>query len=1220
MSLLTPPPGSSERIRRFLDNEFDLAGLADLPPDDKGHLDDLLRRVYRYAVSDYCLDDEKLAETLHAMIRLAQEEYDGNFWGRYEERVGWPLDDSLKDRLGNSFQLALRRFGYPVPEVQDGHRRLTPILMHAGAPKVSIPLLVRLIHQHRDVCEDLDAAEIKRLVESDGVALHANVKRLLTSRMRGAVQVWRSVARVVVAWPDVDRVDEELDRLSPGLDRVSIRAALDGLDRFTAAIVREPVPRLLYDRSSGEVRLWVPGGDGEWKIKGPNVFLSPWQRSGAGRSAEVMRPLPTEFAVRSPTNIVTSFLCQPEDNWPGLWFRASNGHLRPGDDIDRDGLEPGRWLVAFEGTPDGPLPGTALPLNWSFVKGGGAWTAWDVDVPPRTPGREVLTWKIGPNEFSVPLARRTGPRLEIVGYPIAVATSEGLEVCVFDAPPTVASTRSGVLARLSRRLGGRWLWVQDLDLAEGQSIRLPADGPGVYQLSEARNVGRILLDFAVLPGFGELSTEEDPDYEHTVWTLSADPGLGRFHRHRDLDHPVQLRQAAPNLWEFTASTIEPYLRVEWVWADAQHPSLLFGKPIEGLRWRVRGLSTDEGRWTRSTLVIDPKEVVEPEVRIEVQAPGSQPLWINGAPGERAADGPSGRTFLRDLLAYKPEEHVRLGFQGRDRTAVLLAARPRVERLRVEADEDAVVVNWWPGQLDGTVLMAWDPLAPDVAPIAIHLTSEELEEPGEWQGTWGNLPASKYVSLTLGRRVSVGLRRQTLLATAMEDSTRSVARLTPRTDEGVGVSPWVKVAHDVVLALRAGRKLDPIKVRRWIEQIEQAVQLDLANLFEFSQRLRGMEVIGAEGRENRDGIVRVIDDYVKGKGARLVHDLAGHGPQPPNITLGDLLRNDIHPGWHPGGAAAIRDLFPGYPFGYMADLAVVSTPGFAAETRPEVGHRIEDWHTIQDLPDPSLALPWRWGPSRHESCPKAHIFDLPPQAVGSSRNDGISCELGLEDWALDVIELDSSEGPKPKVLWRKFSLYWEVATGKGWAIEKLAEGGPRRLCCPRGGRLLVPPPDPIAVAERLDLRGRLIRWGTGQPSFVPGWMASEGECPFDHALKQHARLGSVHAHVLEPPKLLEIRLWGKTMRHEPERPPLPGPSLVAWRLAWWDRMLASGRATGPGEPDRRRFLNALADALDVWPELMPRCLALAEFLRWTLCEGGLGLAFKFGATSTTAEQT
>jgi hypothetical protein len=1269
MSLLSHAAETSlgkDLLKRFRENEFDIAGLADLP-DDRRRLDAVLRRIGRYVVVDGFMDDEKLAEVLFCLIRVAQEDYhEGNFWGRLSERLGRDLNPKEQERLGDWFQRGLKRLEYPVPVDHGGLKWLTPILVHAGTPRCSIPLLVKLVYQHRDAGEDLDAVEIQRLAEADGVVLHRNVRRLLTSRMQGAVQVWSAVARVVAAWPIEDRMAEELGRLPLALDPDAIRQALEGLDRNAVAESRAPAPRLIYDAVTGDVRLWLPGNDADrWMFDVQGLVLTLWEPSAQGRSAEVVRPLPVAFIASPPAGRPTNFDCQPK-NWPGLWFRASNGNLKPGDDVDRDGLEPGRWLTVFEGRPDGDV-GIERPLNWAFVQEGQDWTAWEVDVPPRAVGREQLVWGVGDSEFSVPLARRPSPRVVVRDEARSTARVEGLDaVPVFDAAPTVTASRDrAVAARLARRLGGRWLWVQDLELPAGRPVRTPAELPGVYQLREARNVGRVLLDFVVLPGIRELGAGVDADFERTTWVLGVASSIGSFRPAGEGRQLPEVRSTSPTNWEVHATTVEPYVSVAWVWDDPQSPPLRFDKPVEGLRWRLKGLSPETSQWTRATLMVDPKQVLNsPEqVRIEVQAPREGSLLINGVPAVKLVDGPTGRTLIRELTAYIQAEQVRLTYRGHDHAAVLLARRPILERFLVEADGQTVVVNWSPEQPEGTVLMAWDPLTPQDQVACFPLTSEQLREPGEWIGDWGQLPDASFVALALARKSATGLGRKAIYLMAVDaaDAGRPWAGLVPRPPASSDDLPWAKFAHDLLLGLRSDRDDSHVDVGRHLRQLDQAGHLDIGSALQFLRRLEAMEV-GARTEPARLASARAIREYLKtGDTPRRLLERPVRGPSADygRIFI-DLLRIGVHPGGYAESTTESHASLSPYPAGYFADLSLISTASDVPHDRCRAAaRRVAATHDRLDLPPLSLALPWRWGQMRQETCHRYHLFERPPDADRVPPADQLLCELGLEDWALDVVEVRSDHRPKPgkpsTYRRRAFSLYWDARSGKGWAIEEVLNGGRRfRTCCSTGGRpLMVPPCDPLVLSARIDLRRRLIRWGTGLPEVEAGRGCLGDVLSVDGDLKTYPRLGVLHAHILEPPRLVQVSLLGGQFARV-EHPPIPEPSLIAWRLAWWDRLAftepplggpsappvaaralkdppATDAYRGPTLPSRPRaphrtspapvqFLEPLATALEVWPELMSRCLALAEFLRWTLCEQGLGLAVKFARATSDPEMS
>lgn len=1228
MSLLTSvielSPGK-DFLKRFRENEFDLAGLADLPLLGQAEFDKLLHRIHDYAFYDRFVDDEKLAEVLYALLRLAQDEYEeGNFWGRLGDRLGRAVDGRVQGCLGDLFQRALKRFGYPVPRCHRGHAWLTPILMHAGVPRTSIPLFVRFVHQYADVCEDLDALELERLAGAEGVQLHRNVKRLLASRTEGAVQLWKAIARVVVAWPSPERVAEELGRLPLSVDPDAIRTALESLDYRPDVVKRDPVPRLRYDATTGDVRLWVPGEGSRWSVGDDELKLTSWEPDGAGCSAEVIRPLPDEFTVTGPDRKRLTFRCQPDD-WPGLWFRASNGFLKPGDDVECDGLEPGRWLTVFHGTPDGEVA-AGRQLNWKFLKGGQEWTAWEVDVPPRTPGRERLVWRAGARTFSVPLARRPSPRLELQSPALAVARCEGLDVLVFDAPPTVVTSRErGVAVHLVRRSDGRWVGLKSFELPRDRPVRLPLEAPGVYQVRESRNVGRVLLDFAVLPRFRQVADGIDARFERAVWVVAADASLGEFRPEGETqgDYPrVQL--LSPNEWRVESSTIEPFQSLVWKWKDSQSPPLHLARPVEGLRWRIKGLSPETSRWTRSPIVLDPRQVLAnaEAVRIEVHAPRTETLLINGVPAEKTVDGPTGQTLIRELAAYVPVEHVELGFQAREYPAVFLAHRPLVERFSAEADEETVVVTWRPGQPPGTVLQAWDPLSPNDAPITIPLTPEQLKEPGEWIGRWSELTGSPYVSLTMARRVAIklGSRGSYKTAVAASGVDRAVAAIIARPGTRGGVSPWARFAHDLVAQFRSGGTEDHKRVARGLTQLDQGGQIELRAILGFHAELLKMEV-QAHQEGARILASKAIRDFLAADHTwrRLLKPRLQAG-QGNNRLAVELLGMGIHAGWAAENSNEFREFFPAYPLGYFSDIRRVSTPGRASPSRTEAARRLASFHEHWDLPAPSLALAWRWGrPHFRKDGPGGCLtFEAIAGANEAPNAHRLPVELGVADCIVDLTDVWSRErrvAAKPSTYSaRQYRLEWHAGHGSSWTYRRYYPERSRRVgavvhstCSP----LYFADCDPLALAKRLKVRRRLVRWGLAVEIQESDRDAFQGVTGCDDQLRSHPRCGVLLAQYLDPPKLVDVAV--------PDMRIIPGPSLIAWRLAWLDRLSAAERGRTPHGVDMRAgmdelaFLRMLGTAVSRWPDLMTRCLALAEFLRWTLCEGGVGIAFKFAGT-------
>jgi hypothetical protein len=85
--------------------------------------------------------------------------------------------------------------------------------------------------------------------------------------------------------------------------------------------------------------------------------------------------------------------------------------------------------------------------------------------------------------------------------------------------------------------------------------------------------------------------------------------------------------------------------------------------------------------------------------------------------------------------------------------------------------------------------------------------------------------------------------------------------------------------------------------------------------------------------------------------------------------------------------------------------------------------------------------------------------------------------------------------------------------------------------------------------------------------------------------------------------------------------LPPLAMIAWQLAWIDRISAwEGENAAYQQSDddsaiQCEFLSALAVAIAQWPKLMQRVVALAELVYWTLYRGGIGSAARFRSDHT-----
>jgi hypothetical protein len=1226
---------------RFTENPYELAGLADLPEDDEA-LKASLAFLRNWIEARSLLSTEELALVMFVLVRVAQSDYqEGSYWPHLSERLGLAnLSPQEQGRLGDWFRKGLRRFNYFVPTIKKAQRNLTPILVHAGIPRGSmeglVPFVAIELERHgiwlanpAESAPDL----IRQLVRAySGPLLHRNVRRILLSNRRGAVELWSSLARVILAPIDSFDSEETLRLLPPGVDQQAVREAVRR--NATIGVYRQPLrpPHLRYDRETGSVRLHLPyGSEEDWDVQAGECRYV-WDQANGVVTAEFLDPLPEEVSIhpRSPAEgIGRAFDTRPE-RWPGLWFRASTGNLEQGTTIDHSGVEPGRWFVLFEGTPDEPGNAEPRPLNWPFF-GSPSWSAWEVDVPARSNDLRNFLWRIGENEFTVPLGRHPGPTVRITAPILHASSGENDRFAVHGEYPAVILDRDRPCgAQLWRRVQDHWEPGRKLELRPDQQTLLIVERAGLYRLRETQGMGRVLAEFAFIPGLNIQGPTVHGDI--AVIRISADADAGAITRSEDLG-TTAVSSERPGSWNATISTIEPKLTIVWTWHDRKTPDLLFHWAIPGFRWRVVGLRGDSPKWTRDLLVVDEARVASEDPQLEIHVPEGSSLAING---ENASlkPGPAGFRAIRSLNAYVGGV-VRLTRLAADYDAVLVTRRPVVDKFAVEFDEETVIAIWSPTPPEGTVLLAWDPLSPTKPPKVIRLSSDELSEPGEWVGTWEMLPQTDYIAIALARRHSsagLSLVPCYVLAVERHEQRKAVISLCERHNRADHITRlWSRFALDILVDLCSPRPRGTIDIAAWLEQIQLVGPLPLRTILTFASDLEKSPLLRAA---NREWVRRYVEEIRSCANSPIMLEswVGSAYPQddednPPGV--GWLLRNGIHPGWvHVECLPDRTDLLDSLtiPLKYYRDLrlltprsieASICTPSTSPavprspsrDDRLRAAKRVFSFHKIWQLPSPELFLPWRCGvirvPDRDPRCSRELVFKLPTTGGETQFLD----ELGLNGLMIDAFDPQRRE---------KFALTWEPDDENGWAIEPHAHQrltpGWRTGTTP----LLGPSADAVRLAERLRLKELLFRWApkVDTSKELRDVLPTE---KIDQFLKSEPASGALHSLVLAPPSSVEKLLRGVKIAVQVDRS-IPDVVLTAWRISWVDRLGAKfgpGRLLGPSGVltiDQAQYLGVLAMMLERYEDLMTPMFALTELLVRTLYDGGIGFAGKYAAGS------
>ncbi len=1231
------------------ENEFDLVGLANLPDDD-GTLMEHLRIVGSRLDSgqENLIDREELAGVLYTLVRVAQDDYgqDGpKYWPHLQDRIrralGLPwfaLDGKAQSTLGRWFRNGLEAFGYPIP--WRGRKNIEPILWHAGCPRHSLPSLIPFVAEcvaiHGEAALEADAVtalQLAELAQRSVPPLHRTVVRLVTDNPQGAAELWCHLAAVVQCFREGDeaRAREAWGEL-PGVDFEQILAALQNLDRPALAGMTNSVrhPRLRYDPRSGEVRLWLMEGSAqEWEILGLSLR---WEKT----SALLVKPVPAEYTVRHLPSGREWHEVVRMAGQPVAWFRFPSGQLERADDVERRGLEAGPWYLLAKGQPEGLIAEHRRPLEWSYLEGGEGWAAWEIDLPARG-AKSVWTLTLDGHGLDVSLARRSAARVQFPDSPAVMSqTAVGDQISVYTITPRARAGDRPVLARLLRRHGTRSTLVETVTITAGTERELPVQGPGVYQLREARGSGRVLLDFALLPDF---RAERLPMTEMTAGMhLTAPLRAGQF-------NGANLTVTGPGRWRIDQSSVLPWITADWEWVDGDGPALRMQWPVPALRWRLIGLTDQPGEWTREPIVVDRRKAVQMNARLEVQVPPHSALRINGqlVPADDLQPIPPGNVVQIKLVAYAAVEEISLWVARRDHLAVLLGERPRLRHFNVRRAGNQVEVCWTAAITlpATTVLAVWNPCDPAASLIPVPLDSAaRLAQ--RWAGPWWPaLGDTAHASVCLAARAGQGFgcaAARWLPATGV-DGGGSIISLVCRSAEPAPA--WVNLAHDWGVRFRFGDSAPGGRMT----SLNAAATLGELPWSDARCFLRGLGTLSSASDSNgwqqfRAELLLFLDKL--GLPTRELNGAAN-----PTGLLLDWLEFGIHPGWRP--AAEYAQVGTGashYPFGYFRDLWLLDTAARPAVERQAAAKRVLElhrnlglFHPAKGLPLARFAgLPLTQQALRFEKAPAdphCHHFRLAEPTSDTDRafiDQVVGDECCLRLIARQDDQFPRSSGPPPlaptaslrkrlrtdtvnyeptqyDAAWFADDLHWEVDRFE-WSTATGRMGS--QPCCRPTGPMLVPAWDGEELIRQLALRDWLMqpRAATHSLGQVECWQE------LNSCLFAQEDLGAVHRHMIEPPPMEPRVLFGRSLGTLPAYQDLPPAAKVAWSLAWIDRLVAwqgSSQVFGAQVKLRGQFQQLLQAALkrsDPVVELLTGCLVAAEFVLYILRGHGLGPAFRF----------
>lgn len=1174
--------------------------------------------------------------------------------------------------LGDWFRTALKVFQYSVPK--EGQANIGPVVFHSGIPRSSMPGAMQVIaaacKQHGLQAETLPVDIRKRLVENFQPALHKPLQRLLGSDLQGASQLWSCLTRVVLAWQSSRNCSAELAMLPAALDPELVREALPE-DRSRRAVDRCSLSVLRYDVDTGEVRLVMPfGNEKDWSLTSHTTQVKVhWDSSYGKLTADFRTPLPQVIDVSSDMygsdqdrTIHTRPSGYEGSEWPGIWFHAHNGNIEDGRSIDSAGLSAGRWYVLFEGNPTScsvPYIGKT-PLKWSFSTEGKDWNAFEIEVPPRTGDTSFLEWRVGDNSFKVPLARRACAKTQFTISALATATTyDGNRLEVFSKKPTLKLFRDRELeVLLVREVDNGLELVQSLLLKPDRECEFPMLKPGIYRICEARGVGQVLQRFAFIPDLRIVSSTNSScnDSQSAVFEFdwNQDLGLGSIQRASHSPSSVQTTDYDTRVYEFCTS--QPFADLEWVWNDKRHSNLRFRFAMEGLRWKVTGIPNLPGDWTRNPILLDPSVIAQHDAQLEIQIPSGRELQIN----DSLYEGPlqhsaSGDTLVLPLASYG--ECVELTFSGEKYDAVVKSKQPILNFLRGIADQESIIMEWEALNVPPKLaIIAWDPFDFQSQPISFPLSDVQMQSK-QWVLSDEQLPKGDFVAVSLASVLTSGFKRSLQYAVGAKKDREPIAILVHRASGEVFASTrFPENVQQIALALSLRRlhKLEILPEVLFESVITKPAHCDLdpslyLTLYSSVESIVDVDDESEDENEWADKVLSLLrQSMVESVKANSRVWLEWVSQDDARFTL--LLRRGI-----PVGQNVPLSILDGrretdhqvYPTEYIQDLWIVSVPrnqredwlaGLEVECgssfhdlQRQAATRILDFHMRYELPSPFEFLPLTGRQLKVTNSDRQHIHAFSVPANTKPPKDALDFAelLGLEPKSIDCNSTSCDQYfhlPTPKFPQSKFRQSIERAGGKKsyslswipnegrWFIENQGESPP--LCCKCDGESLTSVcQSASSFAERFRIRELINGWSKGTSSKDLNIFKFLSD--FDNCLIDDCFTGDLHLEILKKPKKVRQECLG-TVVYCDEFDAISDTARIAWQLSWLERWIAwegSKSLTRFSYRTQRSDLEtrlpvALADSMNRWPQLMRRCLALAEIIYWTFHRRGIGVAAKY----------